>query len=278
MEIKIGKRISELRDSKGLSQREFAAILGVSNGAIGMWETDKRQPDLETIVKIASFFDISIDYLLGNESEHTAKSQSSNSSSVCDTAIGECVLKSGYSYEEVANKLGISENLFLSYVSNRKDIPYKELESLSNILDVSTDFLLGASTKSRHKDFDNILPFQYNYEISKKIRKLCDEKNIDINSSYLENLLCLSDKEIFYLIEYGFVPHVSTVIKLANELNVSSDYLLCIIDEQDEKYIGAFKQLTSDNKDIIVGEIKKLLKEQRYEDSVAAESKMKEAK
>ena len=62
--MEIGKIISQLRNDKGLNQRELAIHLGVSNGAIGMWETGKRQPDLETIKKIASFFNVSVDYLL----------------------------------------------------------------------------------------------------------------------------------------------------------------------------------------------------------------------
>lgn len=63
--MEIGKMISKLRTEKDLSQRELASILGVSNGAIGMWETGKRQPDLDTIKKIATFFKVPTDYLLG---------------------------------------------------------------------------------------------------------------------------------------------------------------------------------------------------------------------
>ncbi len=65
MDTKISKRIAELRIERQLNQRELAEQLGVSNGAIGMWETGKRQPDLDMIIKLASFFSVSIDYLLG---------------------------------------------------------------------------------------------------------------------------------------------------------------------------------------------------------------------
>ncbi len=61
----IGKMISKIRIEKGLNQRELASLLGVSNGAVGMWETGKRQPDLDTIKKIAEFFKVPTDYLLG---------------------------------------------------------------------------------------------------------------------------------------------------------------------------------------------------------------------
>lgn len=68
--MEIGKRISELRNKMKLSQRELADCFDASSGAIGMWETGKRQPDLETLIKIASFFDVTIDYLLGIEDNH----------------------------------------------------------------------------------------------------------------------------------------------------------------------------------------------------------------
>lgn len=63
--MEIGKMISILRTEKGLSQRDLASRLSVSNGTIGMWETGKREPDLSTVIKIANFFDVSVDYLLG---------------------------------------------------------------------------------------------------------------------------------------------------------------------------------------------------------------------
>lgn len=63
--MEIGRMISKLRTEKELNQRELASLLGVSNGAIGMWETGKRQPDLETIKKIATLFKVPTDYLLG---------------------------------------------------------------------------------------------------------------------------------------------------------------------------------------------------------------------
>ena len=44
--------------------------------------------------------------------------------------------------------------------------------------------------------------------------------------------------------------------------NVSTDYLLCQIDDQSEKVLRSFYQLDEDNKDIIIGKIKEILKEQ----------------
>lgn len=273
----IGTRIKQLRKESGLTQSELGNKLGVIKQTISSWENGVSNPSNESVATMASIFNVSTDYLLGNDRKITGYSVPIKTASVADASLKYWVGKTGYGYDEVADKLGISEKELLSYLNNEKDIPYKHLIALSEICDVSTDCLLGITDKSRSRDFDNILPFHYNYDIAERIRKLCRECNIDITSSYLENLLSLSDAEVFYLIEYGFVPHVDTITKLAKEFNVSTDYLLCQIDEQEEKVLKSFHLLNTDNKDIIVGEIKKYLKEQRYENSVAAEEPIRKA-
>jgi len=62
--MRIGYIISKLRYEKGYSQKEMAEKLGVTKGAIGMWETDRRKPDCDTLVKIADLFNVTTDYLL----------------------------------------------------------------------------------------------------------------------------------------------------------------------------------------------------------------------
>ena len=60
-------RLKLLRKNKGLTQTELANELHLSHGAIAMWETDKRQPDNDTMLRIADFFGVSVDYLLGRQ-------------------------------------------------------------------------------------------------------------------------------------------------------------------------------------------------------------------
>lgn len=67
----IGSQLRELRRNKKLTQAELASCLGVSNGAIGLWELNQREPDCDTLIRIAEFFNVSIDYLLGNEAKNT---------------------------------------------------------------------------------------------------------------------------------------------------------------------------------------------------------------
>lgn len=66
--MKIGHIISKLRYEKKYSQIELAQKIGVSKGAIGMYETDKRQPNYDTLIKLADLFDVTTDYLLSHKS------------------------------------------------------------------------------------------------------------------------------------------------------------------------------------------------------------------
>ena len=62
-------KLSELRNEKGLTQREIAKIFNVSQGTYKNWENGKTQPSIEQLVTIADFFGVSIDYLVGREGE-----------------------------------------------------------------------------------------------------------------------------------------------------------------------------------------------------------------
>lgn len=61
----IGNRIKQLREEKGINQEELAKKISVSPSAIGMYETNKREPNNSLTLKLATFFEVSTDYLLG---------------------------------------------------------------------------------------------------------------------------------------------------------------------------------------------------------------------
>lgn len=58
-------RLRELREEKGLSQEKLAKLLFLSQSAIAYYELGKKFPNHNTLNRLASFFDVSIDYLLG---------------------------------------------------------------------------------------------------------------------------------------------------------------------------------------------------------------------
>ena len=60
-------KLKELRNLRALSQRAFAAHLGVSQATIASWESGRTEPDNTMLKQIAKYFNVSIDYLLDND-------------------------------------------------------------------------------------------------------------------------------------------------------------------------------------------------------------------
>ena len=60
-----GERLQELRKDKGLSQKQLAALLNLSEFTISSYEHGKTEPNDETFVSICDLFNVSADYLLG---------------------------------------------------------------------------------------------------------------------------------------------------------------------------------------------------------------------
>ena len=61
----LGMRIKSLREYAGLSQLELAKHLNVSNTTLSQYESGQRIPSDDIKIKIATFFNVSVDYLLG---------------------------------------------------------------------------------------------------------------------------------------------------------------------------------------------------------------------
>lgn len=58
-------KIASLRDKQGYTQEELADRLGISRAALSHYEKNRREPDFETLAKLADLFKVTIDYLIG---------------------------------------------------------------------------------------------------------------------------------------------------------------------------------------------------------------------
>lgn len=65
----LGARIKEVRSKR--SQAEFASLLNVDRTTVGSWELGRHEPDVETLLKIASIANVSIDWLTGHSKFHS---------------------------------------------------------------------------------------------------------------------------------------------------------------------------------------------------------------
>lgn len=62
--MNMADRIQYLRKAKGISQEELAEKVGVSRQAVSKWESEQSMPDLEKIIAMSDFFEVTTDYLL----------------------------------------------------------------------------------------------------------------------------------------------------------------------------------------------------------------------
>ena len=90
MELQIGNRIKELRRKRNLTQEAVAAHLGISFQAISKWERGDGYPDITMLPALASYFDVSVDELLGvNEIEAQKRYEEINSTWEENNAAGK---------------------------------------------------------------------------------------------------------------------------------------------------------------------------------------------
>ena len=65
MKVLLGKRLKELREEKGLTQKQLAEELGINSVTYLHYEKEQREPPLSLLADFALFYGVSVDYLLG---------------------------------------------------------------------------------------------------------------------------------------------------------------------------------------------------------------------
>ncbi|MBE5780672.1 MAG: helix-turn-helix transcriptional regulator [Clostridiales bacterium] len=60
------ENLKKLRQEKGISQKQLADVVSVSQQSINKYENHSVEPDIETMIRIADYFDTSVDYLIGH--------------------------------------------------------------------------------------------------------------------------------------------------------------------------------------------------------------------
>lgn len=67
MVLMLNENIKRLRMARGLNQVEFAKVMGVSKQCVSNWENDNVMPSIEMLIKIADFFNVTTDHVLGRD-------------------------------------------------------------------------------------------------------------------------------------------------------------------------------------------------------------------
>ncbi len=160
--MEFGDKIYQFRKERGLSQEKFAEQLGVTKQAVQKWELGKSQPETSKLVKLAKFFNISIDsLLLGSdirtfeempdyknvEPDYVARHQWEAYSKVLDVEYTQSieegleiepyadVMKSIQRMPDCKEKEQMADSVFsiVSSLKTKKDYPYDEPSDLDGI-------------------------------------------------------------------------------------------------------------------------------------------------
>ncbi|MDS1004989.1 helix-turn-helix transcriptional regulator [Clostridium sporogenes] len=114
MDIKkvIGDRIKQERLARNLNQPELAKKLNVAKGTVSNWENGNRTPDSEMLSKLATFFDVTIDYLLGRtDYPQGIISETDINGHHYEFELDKKIFPNGLTYEQIVEKLKILDKL-----------------------------------------------------------------------------------------------------------------------------------------------------------------------
>lgn len=121
--MNIGNRIAFLRDQRNLTQEELAAALGISRAALSHYEKNRREPDTETLTKVADLFQVSLDYLVGRTNEATVSLDSDVRQFTDELELSDAELLERFSLTIDGRKLTAEEaRRFIAFVRAERNM------------------------------------------------------------------------------------------------------------------------------------------------------------
>lgn len=189
-------------------------------------------------------------------------------------------LSANMTQEEFGKKFGIVKSTVSLYESGKSTPNDQIKKQICDYFDTSLDYLLGNSDVKSRNDTHGFFFFFFDDSLkdtfTTRLKNVIDDKDIT-EEEFLNKLTFEKERGEKYL--YGECePSLEDLIEISQILDTSTDYLLGQIPKitnSEKKLLNAFVELDDDNKDILIGKSKELLKEQRYEESVAADKTFK---
>jgi len=195
--------LKSLRDERNLSQKDIADYLGITRQAVAAYEVGKREPDYEVLQKLADFFNVSIDYLLGRV----------NCREVNAVTVGKNIdlIRGEMTYKELSEDISLKTGVLLSaemlelYARGERMPFIGAIKTLAKYASVRESFLYTHNT----------------YESYAAEQELCrreQEENSFQNPEYTKLVYALVNSEIGeWILEKANIEY----IKLAKDLQES---------------------------------------------------------
>lgn len=150
----LGKQLKLLRETMQKSQQEVCSALNIDQSTLANYENGKRIPKIEILIKIAEYYQCSVDFLLGIEKTggtDLSNFQLDNSEFALDfkMRIRDIMAEQKMSEDEFSKKTGFHSEEKDAYLYGNRMPSIEDLIKIAGALNVSADYLLNISKRKR---------------------------------------------------------------------------------------------------------------------------------
>lgn len=275
-------RLKSLREAKGMKQSELGKLLNVQDAAISKYESGKVPLTGETLLKLSKIFNVSTDYLLGNSDyDEDSEWRYPHAQNRLGTILSKYCSNNRIANADFAQSLGISTNLLDKIKSGVYTPTFPLLNKIASVTGYDINLLTGAQSSTSvvtgsvdigGQKIETYL-FESDCHFRSRFEEFCLLNNV--TDENVSEILGLSPEE-YIDITCNRMPTLSELLRISYGFGVSIDFLvgktdIPSISQTGRKLLDTFENLNEDNQDIIIGKAKELLKDQRYEETVAAD-------
>lgn len=201
------ERLRQLRTEVDLTQQQLADIVGTTQQNIAFWETGRQRPKQPSLIKLANYFNVSIDYLL------VGKAQAEEKLSVFPERLKQLRVEAKLTQQQMAEAFNIKQPTYAQWETGRTKPKGETLEKFADFFNVSTDYLLG---KTQPKKELSVFP--------ERLRQLRAESNL--TQRELARSLDISQQSINSWENGERKPKLEAITNIAEYFNVSPKYLI----------------------------------------------------
>lgn len=146
--MSVGSKIKELRESRGLSQKELADTLHVTYQAVLRWESDEAEPSSDSLKTMCKFFGCRMDEIINNK-EEVSKANANNNG--IGHKIKEYRTMKGMTQKDLADTLHVTYQAVSRWENNDAEPSIDSLKAMCKIFNCTTDELFGMKSSSPEK-------------------------------------------------------------------------------------------------------------------------------